>query len=200
MKSIKRSFALFISVFLLSGCVKLWQKNIDLKTYMIRVEREAEPFEIPLGKKLWIEEVHVQHPYNIRSLIIRKTDVEFTTSYYSELLMSPSENFRNGFFNWISDSGMFEWVTTSDRKGMSHRLVATVTDFYGDASAKQVVLKMKISLLDEKNPEANVLMHKDYLQRVDISTDDAESFIRGYNEAFLLILQEFEQDTQKFLK
>ena len=200
MKTIKRSFVLFVSVCLLSGCVKLWQKNIDIKTYMIQVEREAEPLEIPLGKKLWIEDVQVQHPYDIRSLITRKNDVEFTTSYYSELLMSPSENFRNGFFNWIDESGMFEFVTVSDRKGGSHRLVATVTDFYGDLSAKQVVLKIKISLLDEKSPETNVLLHQDYQQRVDLSADDAESFIRGYNKAFGLILQAFEEDARKVLK
>ncbi|MEI6892598.1 MAG: hypothetical protein V5783_10550 [Pontiella sp.] len=200
MKRIIRSLVVLTGMLLLSGCVKLWQEHIEIKTYMIRVERKAEPLKTPLGKKLWIDDVYVQAPYNIRSLISRENDVEFTTSYYSELLMSPAENFQNGFYNWISDSGMFETISLSERKGMSHRFVATVTDFYGDRAAKQVVLRIKITLFSDKNSGNNVLMHNDYLQRIDIPTDDAEHFIRGYNEAFFSILHEFERDARQALQ
>ncbi|MDF7822504.1 ABC-type transport auxiliary lipoprotein family protein [Pontiellaceae bacterium B12227] len=200
MKRIILSMALLISAFMLNGCVKLWQKTIDIQTYMIRVERTAAPLETSSGKKLWIDEVYVQPPFNVRSLVTRENEVKFTTSYYSELLMSPSENFQNGFFNWLSASGMFDWVTITDRKDMSHRLVITVTDFYGDVPGKQVVLRIKLSLLDEISSENKVLLHKDYERKVSVAQGDADGYILAYNEAFAEILREFEKDAVSALQ
>lgn len=200
MKRIILSVALLVSAFMLSGCVKLWQKTVDIQTYMIRVERTAEPLEASLGKTLWIDEVYVQPPFNVRSLISRENEVKFSASYYSELLMSPSENFQNGFFNWLSASGMFDLVTLSDRKGMSHRLVVTVTDFYADISTRQAVLRIKVSLLDQMTSEKKVLLHEDYEQKIMISGEDVESYMLAYNEGLAMILQEFERDAVEVLQ
>ena len=159
MRTLKRTLILFscTSMVLLSGCVKLWQKNLDIKTYMVEVQRDGKVLEKSMADTLWIESVHVLPPYNIRNLILRENDVEFTTSYYTELLMSPAENFRNGFYSWFAASGMFENVTVVQRDGMSHRLVATVMEFYGDKTDNKAVLKIKVSLFDEKTEGMRIL-------------------------------------------
>lgn len=192
--------AVLSSVLFLSGCIRLWQDNVEIKTYMIQVSREGAAFEEPIAGKLWIEDIHVLPPYNIRSLISRESDVAYKTSYYSELLMSPSENFQNGFYTWLSDSGMFETVSMVDRKGMSHRLVATVVEFYGDRSTKEAVLRMKISLFDGNEKEMNVLLHQDYEQRIAVSEENAESFMRAYNTGLTEILSAFEADVVEVLR
>ena len=77
MKTMKHAFVLFAcaSILLSTGCVKLWQKNLDIKTYMIEVRRDSNPVEKPLAEKLWIEDVNVLPPYNIRNLILRESDI-----------------------------------------------------------------------------------------------------------------------------
>ncbi len=175
------------------GCVKIWQDNLDIKTYMLQVERPGEGESVPMFGKLWIEDVHVLPPYNVRSLIVRESDVEFSTSYYSELLMSPTDNFRNLIFDWFSSAGCFKEVSTDDRKGMKYRLLATVMDFYGDRKTQKAVFRIKVSLFTESE---NVLMHKEYAAQIKSESNHAEDYIRAYNQATAEILTMCEQDVR----
>lgn len=175
----------------LSGCVKIWQDNLDIKTYMLQVERPGERAAVPDFGNLWIEDVHVLPPYNVRSLTVRESDVEFSTTYYSELLMSPAENFRNLFYDWFSASGRFNEVSVSGRSAMDYRMVATVMDFYGDRETVEAVLRVKVSLFGNNR---QVLLHKEYMQRVPCASDAAEDYIRAYNLAVQNILLQCEKD------
>lgn len=184
---------------LLSGCVKIWQENLDIKTYMIEAERAGEAVAKPLGRKLWIDTVSVLPPYNIRNLILRKNDVEFETSYYTELLLLPAENIQNELYRWFASSGLFEEVSLTERAGMSHRLAATVLDFYGDTAAKEAVLKIKLNLLDETNRVQRVLLSRDYSRRIPVDEVSAEELIRAYNLALTQILGDAEADVAEAL-
>jgi len=183
-----------VSVLLTSGCVKLWQKNLDIKTYMVEAQRPGEPRSAVQPGKLWIDQVTVLPPYNVRNLVMRRNDVEFETSYYTELLLSPSENFRNNFYSWLADSGLFEEVAVAERNGMTHRLVATVMKFYGDMEAGQAVLKIKVTLIDEKTRGIGVMLSKDFEQHVDVPDFSADNLIRAYDQALSLILTDCESD------
>ena len=187
---------------LTTGCVKLWTKTLDIKTYMIETERGFQPLEKPLADKLWVDSVSVLPPYNVRSLVLRNSDVEFETSYYTELLISPAENFRNNLYTWFSSSGIFNEVSMVDRRGMSHRLAVSVLKFHGDATTEpgQAVLTIKVTLLDEKAAGMNVLFSKDYTQRIDVSEEISDELIRAYNQALSLILTECEKDVLKALE
>ena len=202
MKTLKRTLILLVctSMLWLSGCVKIWQKNLDIKTYMLEAHRDGEMLEKPLAEKLWIESVHVLPPYNIRNLVLRESDVEFSTSYYTELLMAPSENFRNGFYTWFAASGVFEDVSIVNRSGMSHSLSVTVMEFYGDAVDEKAVLKIKVTLFDEKTNGLRVLSSKDYQQNVAIAETSAEELLRAFNKGLVQILADAEQDVVKALK
>ena len=182
------------------GCVRLWQDNLDIKTYVIEAPRNLPPLEKPLTDKLWIDSVVVLPPYNVRNLIQRKNDVEFSTSYYSELLMSPSENFRNTFYIWFSASGIFREVSLSSRQGMSHRLVVSVVQFYGDSLPGEAVLTVRVTLLDELTSGMPVLFNKIYEQKVAIGEVSSENLIRAYNKALSQILLECEVDVVKVLE
>ena len=184
----------------LTGCVKIWQENIDIKTYMVEVERAAEPLAAPLAPKLWIDSVNVLPPFNTRNLILKQSDVEYTTSYYSELLMSPSENFRNELFTWLSASGIFEEVSVVNRGERTHSLVTTVMDFYGDRVEKKAVLRVKATLLDELSRGNRVVLSKDYARRVAIAETTAEELVRAYNKALAEILSDLEADLAAALK
>lgn len=192
-------YALIITpllLFTLSGCVKLWQDNLDIKTYMITAERPGDAERDRGAGKLWIEDVHVLPPYNVRSLAIRENDVQYSVSYYSELLMSPAENFRNIYFDWFSSSELFQEVSIANRQGYTHRMIATVMDFYGDRETEEAVLRIKVSLFDE---EGALLIHKDYLERAKTAENTAEDYIRAYNEATAKILESCEQDVEAVL-
>jgi len=188
------------SVLLMTGCVKLWRKNLDIKTYMMEVQREAATMKVPLGERLWIEPVTVLPPGNIRSLIVRKSEVEFAESYYSELIIHPSENFRNAFYVWLSDSGVFGTVSIGDRNNMTHRLSVTVMDFHGDEVNMKVVLRIKVTLFDENTKAMRLLLSKNYLQEVPLSEMATEALILAYNTALDDILAACEQDVIQALR
>ena len=189
-----------LSIVPLSGCVKLWQENLDIKTYMVEAHRTAPALEKSLAEKLWIDTVSVLPPSNVRNLILRKSDVEFSTSYYTELLMSPSENFRNAFYTWFSSSGIFEHVSIVERSGMSHRLVVNVIEFHGDTAAEKAVLEIKATLFDEKEKGIKILFSNDYTRTVSVVDATAEELIRAYNKALTQILSDCEGDMVKALQ
>lgn len=177
------------------GCVKLWQKNLDIKTYMVQVERPGSPNAYTQKGKLWIDDVAVLPPYNARNLVLRKSDVEYDASYYSELLIPPADNFRNAIYEWFAASHLFTESTLAERSRMSYRLAATVMRFYGDLEAGQAVLQLKISLIDEQTKSsAVVLLNKDYEQRVAVEEFSADDLIRAYDKALSLILAACETD------
>jgi hypothetical protein len=141
--------------------------------------------------------VTVLPPYNVRNLVLRKSDVEYTMSYYTELLMSPAENFRNEFFVWLSASGMFKNVSIESKSGMSHRLVVTVMEFYGDTEHLTATLNIKATLLDERAKSLNVLLSKEYRKTVDVPDATADALVRGFNKALRQTLEECEKDMAK---
>ena len=202
MKPLNRVFVLsaLASSLVLTGCVKLWQENIEIKTYMVEVNRVGEPMKTALAPKLWIDSVNVLPPFNVRHFILKKSDVEYTTSYYSELLMSPSENFRNELFSWLSLSGIFEEVSIVDRNARSHSLVTSVMEFYGDTMENTAVLRIKATLLDEETRGNRVLLSTDCTQRVELGDSTAEELIRAYNKALTEILIDLETDLAAALK
>lgn len=189
-----------LSIALLSGCVKIWRENLDIKTYMVEVDRPGEPMAKPLSAKLWIDSVTVLPPSNVRNLVLRESDVEFSASYYTELLLAPAENFRNEFFTWFADSGIFGQVSIGGRNGSSHRLHATVMDFYGDATTSEAVLRIRVALLDEQTEGDRVLLSKDYSQRTKMETQGAGQLIRAYNTGLANILAQCEEDVVKTLE
>lgn len=203
MKIMKHFFiaCLLACMVLGSGCIKLWTKSLDIKTYMVEAERTASVLGNPLADKVWVDTVHVLPPFNVRNIVLRKSDVEYETSYYTELLISPSENFRNNFYTWFASSGIFHEVSLSDRKGISHRLVVTVLKFYGDIASEPgaVVLEIKVTLLDEKTQGMRVLLSKDYRQHVEVSEQSSGEVIRAFNQALQHILSDCEADVLEVL-
>lgn len=185
-----------------TGCVKIWRDSLDVKTYMVEASRELQPQDAPLAPKLWIDAVSVLPPYNVRNFVLRESDVSFGTSYYSELLLSPSENFHNAFFLWFSDCGVFENVSIVNRNGMSHRLTVTVIKFYSDRSSEDAhaVLAIKATLFDEKTKGVRVLFTKNYSQQISIGQGAADDLIRAYNQGLSNILAACEVDMIEALK
>lgn len=190
------------AVLLSAGCVKLWTETLDIKTYMVEVERGIQPLEKPLANKLWIDTVSVLPPFNVRNLVLRMNDVEYKTSYYTEMLISPSENFRNNFYTWFASSGIFREVSLAERRGMSHRMAVSVLKFYGDTSQEQgqAVMAVKVTLFDEHTNGMRVLLSKDYMQTVAVVGPSAEELIRAYNQALNQILADCEMDVVAALK
>ena len=179
-----------------SGCVKIWRNSIDQKTYMLTTQHPTEPMKTPLADKLWIDKVNVLPPFNIRSLILRDNDVQFETSYYSELLISPSENFRNNFYTWFSDSGIFRYVSMTKDSDSSHKLTVSVIRFYGNMEEgnRKTVLSIKATLFDERARGLDILFSKDYLHEEALPNMTADELIRSYNKSLHKILTACESD------
>jgi len=195
-------YLLLAGVLLFTGCVRLWRGHIEQKTYLLSVERRQPMLKKPKGRVLWIDRVNTLPPYNVRSLIIKKGSSEYTASYYNELLISPSENVRNVFFNWFVNSGIFEDTTLYNPKEMSHRLSVSLLEMYIDDSTgepRQVVVTLKVALIEETS--GKILLNRNYKQSVSVDKIgvDAEAEVKALNKAFELILEECENDIIKAL-
>ena len=193
---------LLLALLAASGCVKLWQESLDVKTYMIEARREGAALKSPPADKLWIDTVAVLPPYNVRSLIVRTSDVEYEASYYTELLLSPADNIRNNLFMWFSSAGIFEQGSVADRKNISHRLVVTVLKLHGsrEAEAQHAVVALKVTLFDERADGMNILFSRTYEQREPVADVEAAELIRAYNRALAAILASCEADVVGALK
>jgi len=204
MKTCSRIILLFavMAMFMTAGCVRIWRKSIDQKTYMLTTHRETDPLKTPRADKLWIDTVRVLPPFDVRSLILRDNDVRFESSYYSELLISPSENFRNNFYTWFSGSGIFKHVSISDFSDSSHRLSVSVIRFYGNLEEgdKKTVLSVKATLFDERADGMRVLFSKDYIHEEATPDMTADELIRSYNRSLSKILAECETDVIEILQ
>lgn len=190
------SIGLVCAIFMLSaGCIGIKQKNPGIGTFMLETVREGAVRTATVEAKLMVDVVEVLPPYDTQSLIIREDDVSFESSYYNRLILSPAENFRNNLYTWFSDSGLFKEVVLDERTGSTHRLVATVMEFYGDRKAGEAVLRMKVALVSR--PEGGgrrVLFHQTYEERTPPDEFTAEGVIRAYNQSLAKILTACESD------
>lgn len=192
-------------ILLLTGCVKLWREHIEQKTYLLSVERTLPVHGTATGGVLWIDRVNTLPPFNVRSFIIKKGGSEYVSSYYTELLISPSENVRNMFYNWFSASGLFDETTMHDRSTMTHRLSVSLIEMYGDDSAggpRRAVVALKVAVFGQSGGMDNVLLNKTYRQEVETLAreDAAEADMEALNKAFQLILEACEADIAKVLQ
>ncbi len=189
-----KPIAAMLAVLMTAGCVKVWQDHLDIRTYLLQVNRDAPAAEAPLADKLWIEPVNVLPPYNVRNLITRKSDVEFTASYYTEMMVSPADNFRSCFYTWLFQSGLFGQVSVADRTGMSHSLIVSVMEFYVDESQSKAILKIKATLLDERNRDNRLLFSNEYNRETPVEEMNVDGIMRAYNTDLAAILADLEQD------
>lgn len=198
--NIKRYVAtgiLTLGCLVLCGCVKLWRGPVEQKTYLLDAVRTAERFSAPKAGRLFVDRVHALPPFDTRSLITKRSASEYESSFYHELLISPSDNIRNICFNWFAESGLFEETSMTDRKGMTHRLSVSLLEMYGDDSAgapRKAVVALRVSLISRADGVDQVLVNKSYRESVPCSGSGAEADMRAFQDAFRLILERCETD------
>ena len=78
----------------LNGCVNVGQDARKVDTYMLSVERDLPAAEQSVLGDLLIERVIAMQPYGSRNFTLQISDAAFESTYYSELLVSPAENFQ----------------------------------------------------------------------------------------------------------
>lgn len=187
-----------LGVGLLSGCIQLWQEALDIRTYLLSVERNIPPVEKPMAALLEVERVVVLPPFNSRNLIIRTSEAEYAPSYYSEFLVTPEENVRSVVFNWFAQSGLFTETVLQSRRKKAFRLAVTVLEMAVDArkeAAPETVLSMQVALVDGRPGQGErVLMSKKYTCASVVASVEPEPVIQSWSQSLQEILTACEAD------
>jgi len=178
-----------------SGCLGLWQREIEFSSFLIEAPRSGAPAEKAVASKLWIGDVTVLPPFNVRNFILRRSDVEYSATYRSELLMTPSANFRNVLYRWYSESGLFGEVAFKSRLDAALSLFVSVTDFHGDIAEGKAVIEMHFILVDERGDSTGkVLFAKTYREEEPVKSMEAADLVRAYDRALSRIMAASEKD------
>jgi hypothetical protein len=77
-----------------------------------------------------------------------------------------------------------------------------VTGLYGDyrATPAKAVLGLQFFLVHEASSPADILLHQEYRQEVELMEKSPEALVKGWNEALRLILTALDEDLDGTVK
>ena len=180
------------------GCLGHLGGDIQFQSFMMEAPRTGAPAKKPLATRLRIDSVTVLPPFNTRNFVLRENDVEFSTTYRTELLIGLDSNIRNIFFRWFSASGLFGEVDFRNRSGPGYSLAVSVADFHADTTAKKAVVELHVALIGERDEK--VLLAKTYRGEDPVQSMDAPSLVRAYDRLLVRLLRQIEDDVANALK
>jgi hypothetical protein len=188
------------AVLLAAGCVNIGQKAHVVTTYMLSAERDIPPVAAPLGGHLGFDRVIALAPYGSRTFTIQRSETTFDSTYYDELLVSPTENLHAIFVQWFSESGLFESSsvsrTSSDQMRMEVLLERLLID-QTVVAQPQAVLGLTISL---RGVDGAMIHTESYQRRIDLERGEINEAVAGWNTGLIEILHELERDLIKAME
>jgi ABC-type uncharacterized transport system auxiliary subunit len=148
-----RSAAAIILAFALlsSGC---GSSSISQKqTFIPDVKRPSPPAtRIPKDVTLEVNRFTIDSAFKSTSLVFRRTDSRYISSYYIEFMQTPTDLFTEETRQWLSRSGLFAMVIEpGNTLRPTHVLEGHIVDYYIDIQTSQpsAVLSVKAVLIKE---------------------------------------------------
>ncbi len=156
---------------------------------------EAAATDLPL---LQVNKAFVAAPYHEKSLVYRIGDNEYTTDYYQEFLVSPSQMITELTVDWLRTSGAWPRVHHAGAATAGRVLDLTVLALYGDyrqADSQQVVVHLRTAFSSvDTDDNIRSLLEKDYVARVNIKDRQARTLVAGMNRALEQVLGKLAAD------
>lgn len=146
--------------------------------------REAAASDLPT---LHVNKVFVAAPFHEKSLVYRIAENEYTTDYYEEFLVSPSQRITQLTVDWLRKSGTWPQAHQGGLATAGRVLDLTVLALYGDyrnPGQQQAVLRLRAELSSlGVDGKSSSILEKDYDARVEIEDRQAATLVAGMNRA-----------------
>jgi hypothetical protein len=148
---------------------------------------------------LAIRRIGVEPPFDDPSLIYRTGEFSYERDHYAGFLVSPAEGFVAPIRDYFRGNPLFRAVSESGSALKANTVVEiSVYQFYGDfrkSSQPAAVLGMRFVFFDAVNGlPGNLLVAKNYLQRIPISSRTPAALMEGWNEALNHVLSSTVSD------
>jgi cholesterol transport system auxiliary component len=182
---------------LLSGCVS--RPALVKQSFAFPIPPLASNVSTNASRVLEIRQLRVAAPYDSQPFTYRTGAYSYELDPYAQFLVPPAQALEAPLQGYFENTGLFREIDTQGGPPSPDLIVRVlVTDLYGDfrnKAAPQAVLRMRFSFFAAKNGlPGNLLLQKDYEQRVPFKVRTAAALMGGWNEALKRIMESVSAD------
>jgi cholesterol transport system auxiliary component len=196
---------MWIGVILLAcgGCVSLSASYPEKHYYALEVARPGEPL-LPVSQAvLKVRKFRISPSFEGKEFVYRISEARYEADFYNEWFIPPHAMLTQQVLNWLTEGNVFQYVMDSTGPvSATHSLEGSVTGLYGDyrATPAKAVLGLQFFLVHEASSPADILLHQEYRQEVELMEKSPEALVKGWNEALRLILTALDEDLDGTVK
>lgn len=199
----KRQFALLGAwvglgtlVFSLLGCSL--SKAYPAKRYFYVETSRAQSAETLKGEVLRVRTLDISRAFAGKAFVSRKSEVEYSSDYYTEFFTAPSEMLTTAVADWMKSSGLFSEVVGAASSLTPGRVIEGHIDgLYVDlreASSVRATISLQLRYIDDTGSQPEVILAKRYARAIEAASANPEQVVAGWNQAVNEILEAFETD------
>jgi hypothetical protein len=149
---------------------------------------------------LQVNKAYVAAPFHEKSFVYRIGENQYTSDYYHEVLVSPSQMVTQLAVDWLRKSRAWPEVHHSGQAVTAARsLDLNLLELYGDyrqLGSQQAVVRLRATLwaVDAEDGSQRSVFGKEYTARVDIPDREGKSLVAGMNQALEQVLGKLSAD------
>jgi cholesterol transport system auxiliary component len=198
MKSLKIPvLALLTSLLLVTGaCVNVKQGPPEKRYYALTVTRAAKPDSNGTAYVLRVKPFRVSALYEDKGFVYRDGELNYISDFYNEFLVSPGPMLTGEVVKWLNASKVFKTVLDTPSQVLpEYVLEGAVTSLYGDfrdLKNPKAVMEIQFFLIAADLPKAGVVAQGQFRKELAITSPTASALVKGWNDALVGILIDFE--------
>lgn len=202
------AFAPLAALVLAASCASLSQPSPDKASFAIdpgsptaTLASQHVSVAPSTGNVLRVRRLKVASPYNTLGFVYRSGHGAFRTDYYNGFVAEPDQLLTGELVKWLSQAGPFDSVVdTASGVAARYVLEGDVTALYGDytdKAAPKAVIALRVFLFDDPAANLSIVFQKTYEAAAPIAAGDAESLVRGWDDAYRTILTDLTNDLRE---
>jgi uncharacterized lipoprotein YmbA len=192
-----------VALLTFAGCVSLSTNYPEKHYYALEAPRDDGPFSPVSHTLLKVRKFRISPSFEGKEFVYRISDARYEADFYNEWFVSPNAMLTQQVLNWLTEADVFQYVMDSAGPlSATHSLEGNVTALYGDyrSAPSKAVLSLQVFLVHESSSPADILLHQEYRQEIELTEKSPEALVKGWNEALRLIVHALGEDLSRTLQ
>jgi len=191
-----------ISILILAGgcgnSTEVTEKNLH---FVLSVNRDTVTESQEAKGICKIRSFRTTSPFETNYLIYKINDYSYESDFYNRYLVSPSSMISEQALNWLTDSGVFEYVVDDNsRADAQYLLEGKITGMYADFTNPvnlSSVIEIKFIMIEIQSYNNSIIFDKSYHAATELESSNAADIIKGMNGSLEKVLMSLEEDLRK---
>lgn len=193
--------ALFLTAVLLGGCLS--RPSLVKETFAFATPAATQNTSGE-GPVLDIRQIFIAPQFDNQSFTYRTGEFSYERDPYAGFLVAPEESLAEPIRAYFRNSGLFRVVAEPDSHLKADiEMEISVPQLYGDFHDRThpiAVLEMHFMATTSTNGSPNVLLQKDYTEKIPLHARTAAALMAGWNEALQRITAHAATDLKAVVK